>query len=121
MTTPTSNRISPRLVVLVAIFLAFSGWSSVVVWEHGYFGFLELASASAWGSQVFVDLVIALSIAMAGLRHDARKMDLPFWPYFAVTVALGSIGPLAYLVHREWKKQGMATPAALTGAPAGAR
>ena len=32
---------------------------------------------------------------------DARERGLPFWPYAVLGLFLGSVGPLAYLIHRE--------------------
>lgn len=109
------NRITPRLLAFSAVFLAFSAWSTTIVVAHGYFGFLRLAAAEPWGGQMFVDLVIALSLVFAWLRRDAAKFGISPWPYFGLTLALGSMGPLAYLVHREWRSSA-ATPAGVLGA-----
>lgn len=100
------TRITPRLVVLVLILGVFSAWSTAIVLEEGYLGFLVLAAEEPWGRQVLVDLVLALVIAWGGLRRDARAQGIAAWPYLVVTALLGSIGPLAYLVHREWKRAG---------------
>jgi len=83
--------------VLLALFGAFSLW---VAWRHGYFGFLSLARAEPWALQMLLDLAIALSIAIGWLRADARRRSVASWPYIAATVALGSLGVLAYLVLR---------------------
>lgn len=49
---------------------------------------------------MFVDLVIALLLFATWMRDDAASEGLPFWPYFLVILLAGSIGALAYLVHR---------------------
>ena len=68
---------------------------------HGYLGFFEALVSSTAGVLVFTDLVIALTLAMLWMWSDAQERGLPFWPYTLLTLALGSVGPLAYLIHRE--------------------
>jgi hypothetical protein len=49
---------------------------------------------------MLLDLVIALSFAIGWMRADARRRGIAAWPYFLVTLFLGSIGVLAYVVRR---------------------
>ena len=83
--------------VVLAAFTAFSLW---VVYGHGYTGFLALAGREPWALQMLLDLVISLSFALGWLRADARRRGIAAWPYFVVTLFLGSIGVLAYVVRR---------------------
>ena len=56
----------------------------------------------SWGgAQVFTDLVIALLLACVWMVYDARERGLSAWPFIAITLVLGSFGPLLYLVVRE--------------------
>jgi hypothetical protein len=88
-----------RLVPLVLVaFLAYSSW---VVIRCGYFGFLILASREPWAMQMLLDLSIALFLVGAWMRRDARERSLPVVPYLVLLPLLGSIGVLAYLVHRS--------------------
>ena len=48
-----------------------------------------------------MDLTISLALIVLWMWSDAAERGLPFWPYAVVTLALGSLGPLAYLIHRE--------------------
>ena len=91
-----------RLTVAIAVFLAFTGWSTWISYHHGYWGFLDVALDGEWGSQVFVDLAIGIFLLVGFLRPDAKKRGLPYWPYVVAVPFLGSISPLAYMVHREW-------------------
>jgi uncharacterized membrane protein YtjA (UPF0391 family) len=91
-----------RLFVLISLFLGFSAWSLTIAISHGPLGFLEVAGREPWAGQMLVDLGIALFVAWSWLRHDAKAKGIPAWPYIVGTVTLGSIGVLAYLVHREW-------------------
>jgi len=85
------------LLVVTALFSAFTGW---VVWQTGYLGFFEQLLASPAGWQVLADITIALFLVLSWIRRDARARARLFWPWALLTVALGSIGPLLYLVLR---------------------
>jgi len=92
----------------IALWLVLADFAALTVYAvatEGYFAFydatLAFASASLWGVQIVVDFVVALGIALGFLIKDARERGLPYWPYVVATFALGSIAPLAYLIHRE--------------------
>lgn len=89
------------LLVFGIVLLAFTAYTGVIVASHGYTGFLELAVSEPWAGQMFVDLVIALLLFAIWMRADAAREGIPFWPYLAAILTLGSIGALAYLVHRS--------------------
>ena len=72
--------------------------------NHGYTGFIELALAGGWGAQMFIDLVIALLLFTIWMVPDARERGIPFVPYVLAILATGSVGALAYLVHRTLKE-----------------
>ena len=48
--------------------------------------------------QVFADIAIALVLVLAWMWRDAASTGRRFWPYAIVTLMLGSIGPLLYLL-----------------------
>ena len=83
--------------VVLAAFGAFSIW---VVAGYGYLGFIALARDEPWGLQMLLDLVIACSFGAGWMLGDARRRGLAAWPYVVLTVLLGSIGLLAYVVAR---------------------
>jgi hypothetical protein len=95
--------VSARLSLLVfgIVLLAFTAYTAEVVASHGYTGFLVLAGSEPWAGQMLADLVIALLLFATWMRGDAAREGLPFWPYFAAVLTLGSVGALAYLVHRS--------------------
>lgn len=103
-----------RLLILGFVLLAFGVFSTFVVVNHGYTGFIELALSSQWGMQVFLDLVIALVLFSSWMIPDAKRRGISPWPYFVGILALGSIGALAYLVHRTLRE---VPSASLRGAP----
>ena len=87
---------------VLADFVALTGYA---MFSEGYFAFVDaafaFASSSIWGAQIVVDFLLALTVALGWCVMDARKRDLAYWPFIVLTLALGSIGPLAYLIHRE--------------------
>ncbi len=103
---------SIRGYLVAVVLLAFLGFTTSVVSDYGYVGFFRELLASSVGIQAFTDLVIALSLVLLWMRTDAKANGLPFGPYLAVTLVIGSVGPLAYLLHRELR---------LTRGPEGAR
>ena len=90
---------SIRLPVFVVLFpfLAFSVWVALVA---GPVGFLSLAAREPWGLQMLLDLAIALFFVTGWMITDARRKHITVWPFVAMTIALGSIGPLSYLLVR---------------------
>ena len=93
-----------RNFLLFAVFAAFTLYTAIVVMDHGYTGFIELALGGGWGAQVFIDLVIALLLFMTWMLPDARERGIPAAPYAILILGAGSIGALAYLVHRTLKQ-----------------
>lgn len=90
-----------RTLALLALLLPFSAFSVLVVAEHGYFGFLELALREPWALQMLLDVCLALGLFHAYAIPDARARGITIWPWIVVSIFLGSIGALGYLVHRE--------------------
>ena len=102
---------------VMADFVALTGYA---VFTEGYFAFIEIgiafASSSIWGAQIIADFLVAVTVALGWCVMDARKRDLSYWPFVALTLTLGSIGPLAYLIYRE--RAGATSPqAALRAQP----
>ena len=86
-----------RLPALVVLLVAFTGYSIFLVQDQPFFGFLTLARDEPWGRQV-------LTLFASWMRGDARARKLPYLPYLALILVLGSIGALSYLIHRELRK-----------------
>lgn len=108
-----------RLFSVLAVFLAFTIYTSIVVLQHGYTGFIELALAGGWGAQMFIDLCIALLLFTIWMVPDARKRGIPFAPYVLAILTTGSVGALAYLVHRSFKEANAASPSPQRSTAAG--
>lgn len=102
------NRKQRLLAFIFIDFALLSGWA---LYHVGYMGVLEVAIQHPGSTQVFVDLAIALGIGFAFIWPDAKRRGINPLPYLVVALFLGSFGPLAYLIRREWSRQGAAEPA----------
>ncbi|WP_395701646.1 DUF2834 domain-containing protein [Aquabacterium sp.] len=86
------------LTLVTAVFAAFTLY---VLSRTGLVGFFEQLLASPAGWQTLADVTIALTLALAWMWQDARREGRAFWPWVPVTLLLGSIGPLLYLLLRR--------------------
>ena len=93
-----------RLLGLSAVLVLFSLYSTGVALDQGYLGFLELAQREPWARQMLLDLVIALVLFATWMLADGRRHGIAAWMYLPLIVTLGSIGALAYLVHRSVRR-----------------
>lgn len=89
------------LAVVLADFAAFTAY---VVYQYGYVGFfrefLTIAMSNAVIGQLGFDLVITLGLVSLWMWRDARERGVSIIPYLVLTLTLGSIGPLLYLIRR---------------------
>lgn len=86
--------------LLTVALVAFGALTAAALWQHGYWGIVAPHFQSLGGGQVLADLVIALSLVMVWMWRDARASGRNPWPWIAATLALGSFGPLVYLLTR---------------------
>ncbi|MGB5813476.1 MAG: hypothetical protein WBG86_23270 [Polyangiales bacterium] len=89
---------------LIAIFVAFTGYTGMVILEHGLTGFIDIAEAGGWATQVFIDLCVALTAFIVWMLGDAKARGIAAWPYALAILTTGSVGALAYLVHRSFRE-----------------
>lgn len=89
-----------RTLILVVLVL-FGALSAAALWHHGYWGIIEPHFQSFGAGQVFADLVIALTLVMVWMWRDAKAQGRNPWPWIVATLALGSFGPLVYLLTRK--------------------
>jgi drug/metabolite transporter (DMT)-like permease len=84
----------PLIAIVLILFAAYTAWA---VGQTGLVGFFE-AHANPAGMQVLIDLCIALVLVLSWMVKDARRNGRRFWPWLLLTLALGSMGPLSYLL-----------------------
>ena len=86
---------------LTLVLLAFLGLEAYAVYEHGVVGIFTAVLANTATTTAFVDLVIALGLASLWMGLDARDRGISVVPYLVLTLTLGSVGLLLYLIRRE--------------------
>jgi hypothetical protein len=89
-----------RTILSVTLVL-FGALSAIALWQHGYWGILEPHFKSFGAGQVLADLVIALTLFMVWMWHDAKATGRNVWPWIALTLVAGSFGPLLYLLGKK--------------------
>ena len=88
-----------RCLIVITLIL-FGLLSAAALWNHGYWGIIEPHFRSFGAAQVFADLVIALTLVTIWIWRDARSRGRSPVPWVVATLALGSFGPLLYLLSR---------------------
>jgi len=96
------HRFRPLFLIVAVLFTAYS---TMVVVEHGYTGFLHLAWREPWAMQMLIDLSLSLFIVSSLLVVDAKRRKRAAWPWLVATALLGSVGPLWYLALRQPPEQ----------------
>jgi hypothetical protein len=86
-----------RTVLTITIAL-FGALTAAALWQTGILGIIDWHVKSFGGGQVFTDLVIALTLAMTWMWHNAKATGRNAWPWLALTLVTGSFGPLLYLL-----------------------
>jgi len=89
---------------LEAVLFGFSALTAYAVYQHGYIGFFEMMLSNAVTITAFADLIISLGLIILWMRRDARDYNIALFPYIIMTIALGSVGPLLYLIRRFGKE-----------------
>lgn len=84
--------------LVIAVTVLFSAFTAWVIGQTGLLGFYRQLLDGPAGWQVLVDLGIALVLVFSWIARDARRTGRRFLPYLLLTLGLGSIGPLLYLV-----------------------
>ena len=93
-----------RLLLILTLVL-FGALSAAALAQHGYLGLIALQLQTFGGAQVLADLVIALVLVMIWMWQDAKATGRNVWPWIVATLALGSFGPLVYLLTRKTKNE----------------
>src|SRR5260370_7122401 len=89
-----------KQLVLTMVLAGFAALNAYDFYIYGAQGFLHIAFTNAGTTAIFADLVIALTMVAVWMTRDAAQRRVNVLPYLLLTVCLGSIGPLAYLVGR---------------------
>ena len=95
----------------IILLIPFTILTLYALTDVGYIGIFDYHRHSSAGWQVFSDLVVALILVSCWMIKDARASGRSPWPWLAVTLTLGSIGPLLYLALRPKESLDLATQA----------
>lgn len=91
-------------IVPAVLLVGFSALTAEVVVADGYTGWMQIALQNRSAGLLLVDLTISLLLVLTWMIRDARQRNATVWPFAVLTLALGSVGPLAYLVLRPSKQ-----------------
>ena len=89
---------TPTRILAIALLLPFAALTLYAVSQVGYIGVVDYQLRSPAGWQVFADLVVAIVLIAVWMIRDARRTGRTVWPYLLLSLALGSFGPLMYLL-----------------------
>ena len=87
-----------KRIVLSVVLIAFLALTAAAVWQQGYLGIFTSQFETLGGIQVLVDLVIAAGLFLVWMWQDAKAAGRNPWPWLLLTLIVGSIGPLIYLL-----------------------
>lgn len=86
------------LFLVIADLVAVAGWG---VAQVGFAGLLRDLLSHPAGLVCAAELLVALGVAAVLMARDARARGVSPVPYLALTLFLGTIGPLLYLLRRR--------------------
>jgi len=89
-----------KQIALAVVLADFSALTAYALVQYGVVGIFDLALANAATVTLLADLTIALSMVMVWMWQDARQHGISPIPYVVLTLGLGSVGPLLYLIRR---------------------
>ncbi|MEN1727678.1 MAG: hypothetical protein AAGJ52_04485 [Pseudomonadota bacterium] len=79
--------------------IALLGWTLFCLIDEGFLAVIPAISLSAWSNQVWFDLLLAISVALAFLVPEARRLGMNPWIWFVLIAASGSIALLGMLAR----------------------
>jgi hypothetical protein len=87
--------------MIVISLVAFAGLTILTILKIGLVPIFTTQLQTLGGIQIYVDLVIMCLLFSVWMKHDAKKQNRLFIPWFLLTLAAGAIGPLLYLATRR--------------------
>jgi hypothetical protein len=91
---------NPKRVGLLLVPVGFAALNAYCFYTFGTAGFLRAALANAATVAVFIDSLIALTMVAVWMVRDAAQRGATVLPFLLLTLFLGSMGPLLYLLRR---------------------
>ena len=88
-------------ILLILTLVLFGALTAGALWVDGVFGIFASIFNSYGSMQIYVDLVIALTLVAIWIYRDANKAGRNPWPWIIATFIVGAFSPLIYLLIRE--------------------
>lgn len=102
--TPVQQKgvtMNTQRILILLLLIPFTALSLYAITQVGYIGVFDYQMHSPAGWQVFADLVVALALIAIWMVADAKKSGRNPLPWIVITLFLGSIGPLLYLLFSQ--------------------
>ncbi|MEO1037437.1 MAG: hypothetical protein AAFX44_17905 [Pseudomonadota bacterium] len=87
-----------RRLLAFVLLIPFGALTVYALAQVGYVGIFDYHRHSPAGWQVFADLVVALVLVLSYMVPDAKRRGRNPWPWVVLTLFLGSIAPLLYML-----------------------
>ena len=111
-------RIAHRWIVPAAGSVGFLLFSLYTIAAEGPAGFWTEHTRNFWGNQIWMDLLLAASVALYFLVPQAKKLGMRPAPWIALVACSGGIGLLAMTARVLYLHDRAALPASATTARA---
>ncbi|WP_375279855.1 hypothetical protein [Pseudooctadecabacter sp.] len=99
-----------RWIIPACFSAGFAVWSLFAVLTEGPLGFWTEHVRNAWGNQIWMDLLLAVGMALIWLVPAARAVGVRPLPWVAFTLATGSIGLCAFAARVLYLRDRAAAP-----------
>lgn len=87
--------------ILIVVLILFSILTGIALWVDGLTGILPSIVSSWMSMQIFIDLVIAVSMICVWMWRDAKATGRNPWPWIIAAFIVGCFSPLLYLLTKE--------------------
>ncbi|MEI7474487.1 MAG: DUF2834 domain-containing protein [bacterium] len=97
--------LKPAKIAIIIVLLLFSVLTFLALRSYGFLGIFKLEFQNFGTMQVFADLIISSILVLFWIKSDSKKNNRLFWPWALLTLAIGSFGPLLYLLFSKSEKK----------------
>lgn len=91
-----------RRALLAVVVVAMAAYTVVALLADGLGFFTRPFTDSVSGSLIVTDLLVELVLISVAIYLDARRRDRNPWGWIVVTMTLGAVGSLGYLLARSF-------------------
>ncbi len=94
----------------------FAALTAYAIAVDGLFGFWAVHVENFWGNQVWIDLLLAISIAWFALIDEIKRQGMHPLPWLLLVCCSGCIGMLAMVARLNYLRENAVKPQASIGA-----